>query len=110
MANTQTPITRVSHENLAQILKRRTRERLLDMDTLCDLENHNHSVDAIMSEMTAIFDPYASAQRILSYYADLPQMFFTLLSNPAYSLSIRSFSRTIIQSGLAAAIFSICVK
>lgn len=68
----------VSHENLAQILKRRTREQLLDMDTLCDLENHNHIVDAIMSEMTAIFDPYASAQRILSYYADLPQMFFTL--------------------------------
>ena len=68
----------VSHENLAQILKRRTRGWLLDMDSLCDLENHNHIVDAITSEMTAIFDSYASTQRILSYYADLPQMFFTL--------------------------------
>ena len=68
----------VNHENLAQILKRRTCERLLDMDALCDLKGHDNIVDAIMAEMKFVFDTYASAQRILSYYADLPQMFFTL--------------------------------
>ena len=68
----------VSHENLAQILKRRTCERLLNMDSLCDLEGPNNIVEDMMIEMKSVFDSYASAQRILSYYADLPQMFFTL--------------------------------
>ena len=48
------------------------------MDALCDLKGHNNIVDAIMAEMKFVFDKYASAQRILSYYADLPQIFFTL--------------------------------
>ena len=68
----------VSHENLAQILKRRTCERLLNMDALCDWEGPNNIVEDMMIEMKSVFDSYASAQRILSYYADLPQVFFTL--------------------------------
>ena len=62
----------VSHENLVQTLKRRTRERLLG--TLTGKE----CTSSVAGEVRRVFDECASTQRILSYYADLPQIFFTL--------------------------------
>ena len=62
----------VSHENLVQTLKRRTLERLHGV--LSDKGNDSGVADNIRR----VFDECASTQRILSYYADLPQMFFIL--------------------------------
>lgn len=62
----------VSHENLVQTLKRRTLERL--HGTLLDKDSNSDVADKIRR----VFDECVGTQRILSYYADLPQMFFTL--------------------------------
>lgn len=62
----------ISHENIVQTLKRRTRERLLG--TLTDKE----CTPGVAGEIQRVFDECVSTQRILSYYADLPQIFFTL--------------------------------
>ena len=62
----------VSHENLVQTLKRRTLERLHGV--LSD----NASDPGIVENIRRVFDECSGTQRVLSYYADLPQMFFTL--------------------------------
>ena len=62
----------VSHENLVQTLKRRTLERLHGV--LSD----NASNAGVAERIRRVFDECAGTQRVLSYYADLPQMFFTL--------------------------------
>ena len=62
----------VSHENLVQTLKRRTLERLLGM-----LANKECDSD-VAGNVRRVFDECADAHRILSYYSDLPQIFFTL--------------------------------
>ena len=62
----------VSHENLVQTLKRRTLERLYEV--LPDKAGNPNVADKIRR----VFDECAGTQRVLSYYADLPQMFFTL--------------------------------
>ncbi len=61
-----------SRENLLQTLKRRTCERIFGV-----LERKRCTSD-VMDEVQRVFDECTSTQRIFSYYADLPQMFFTL--------------------------------
>ena len=62
----------VSHENLVQTLKRRTLERMYGV--LSD----NASNPGVAEKIRRVFDECTGTQRVLSYYADLPQMFFTL--------------------------------
>ena len=62
----------VNHENLVQTLKRRTLERLHGV--LSDKAGNSNVADKILR----VLDECAGTQRILSYYVDLPQMFFTL--------------------------------
>ncbi len=67
----------IRNENFTQTLLRRTKEKLLNLDALEDVNDYS-ATRAIMSEIEAKFDNYVGARRILSYYADLPQIFFTL--------------------------------
>lgn len=62
----------VRHENLTQMLKRRTMERVLD--TMQEKGCATNAAD----EVRSVLDESDRVQRILSYYASLPQMFFTL--------------------------------
>ena len=67
----------VSHENLVQTLKRRTLERL--HGALSD----NADNLGVAEKIRRVFDECAGTQRVLSYYSDLPQMFFTLARRQA---------------------------
>lgn len=58
------------HENFAQTFKRRTFERLYGVLSAKESDRGN--------KLRCVFDECSGTQRILSYYADLPQMFFTL--------------------------------
>lgn len=59
----------VRHENMTQILRRRLVERVVDAIS---------EEGTVASRVEKILDEYFDATRILSYYADLPQIFFTL--------------------------------